>query len=264
MTAEKLSKRLRLNTRRILTFVIILVQLMVLSCSESGTTAKKSDRLENADIATLEEARNHFYSGEKAEAIALLKTIESDLDGEVDYFMGLSILNSNPKQPYEHSAFTHFMKASDLGHTLAMHEIGRSYEEGVGVKRDILKSIDWYRKSDKAESNNTQLDIIRFQEDNGELTKKNHTDHFLSIQSQAEAGDVDAQLSLAKMYDVGSVVQEDTNKMLYWYTASAKKGDQYAQLMLGYFYCRGDSITKNIELAKKWLKKSERNVECNN
>lgn len=76
----------------------------------------------------------------------------------------------------------------------------------------------------------------------------------LAIQSQAEAGDISAQLSLAKTYDTGATVQEDHNKMLYWYTVSAKNGNQHAQLMLGYFYCTGGSITKNIELEKNGLK----------
>lgn len=264
MIVKNISSRLKFTTRRKLTLVIILVQLMVLSCSETDSTEKEINRVEKTDAATLEEAKNHFYSGEKTEAIALLKTIKSNLDGEVDYFMGLSIINSPPKQSYEKIAFTHFVNASDLGHPLAMHEVGRSYEGGIGVDRDILKSIDWYRKSEKLESSKSTLDIIRFQEVNGELAKQSISDHLSAIQSQAKAGDIDAQLSLAKMYDIGAAVQEDHHKMLYWYTVSAKNGNQHAQLMLGYFYCKGGSITKNIELAKKWLKKSERNVECNN
>ncbi len=73
----------------------------------------------------------------------------------------------------------------------------------------------------------------------------------------AEAGQPDAQLALAKMYDYGLGVVRDHAEAIRWYRIVAEtEGWPEAQRELGLAYLSGEGIKADLKLAAKWLRKA--------
>ena len=60
-----------------------------------------------------------------------------------------------------------------------------------------------------------------------------HQKAFDLLVGAAEKGDKEAQLSLGKMYENGTVVHQDYVKAAEWYTKAAEQGLREAQFALG-------------------------------
>jgi TPR repeat protein len=70
----------------------------------------------------------------------------------------------------------------------------------------------------------------------------------------ALAGDVDQQKYLAKLMMEGNeYFPPDKVAGLKWYEMAADQGDDYAQVMLGWYYARGEHCELNYEKAIPWL-----------
>ena len=45
------------------------------------------------------------------------------------------------------SAFEGFSEYAKMGNATAQYYLGKMYEDGLGVSRDYVKAVEWYRKS---------------------------------------------------------------------------------------------------------------------
>jgi TPR repeat protein len=68
----------------------------------------------------------------------------------------------------------------------------------------------------------------------------------------AEQGNVEAELQLGQMYDLGQGVAQDYKTAVKWYTLSAEQGNARAQFYLGLMYAKGDGLTQDYKTAVKW------------
>ena len=71
----------------------------------------------------------------------------------------------------------------------------------------------------------------------------------------ADAGDVDAQFNLAKMYELGNGVVQNNKKAVKWYRRAAEANYIPAQYKLGLMYETGDGVAQNRynnQEAMKW------------
>ena len=76
---------------------------------------------------------------------------------------------------------------------------------------------------------------------------------FAAWRPLAEAGDADAQVSLAALYLNGLGVAADPAAALAWYRRAAEAGDPVAQLNLGDLTARGIGVAKNPLEGLVWL-----------
>src|SRR5580692_4022939 len=76
------------------------------------------------------------------------------------------------------------------------------------------------------------------------------------LKSRAEDGDVQAQLALAKAYDLGEGVPKDEEKAVQWWEKAAEHGNASAQVSLGGVYSLGAGVPKNYAAAVRWWKKA--------
>lgn len=74
----------------------------------------------------------------------------------------------------------------------------------------------------------------------------------------AEAGDVEAQLSVAGLYGEGLGVGADASRAAHWYRKAAEQGDPVAQLNLGDLYYRAEGVERDLAQAYFWLTLSAR------
>jgi S1-C subfamily serine protease len=78
-------------------------------------------------------------------------------------------------------------------------------------------------------------------------------DDFKEAKKGAESGDVEAQLTVGIMYDLGQGVPQNFTEALKWYTQAANKGNPIAQNNLGVMYLNGSGTAQNFVDAAKWI-----------
>lgn len=100
--------------------------------------------------------------------------------------------------------------AGYIGKSEAQYALGRMYENGYGVEKNINDSLNWYKKS-------------------------------------ANSDNILAQLYLAKMYEDEKLKIKDMKQAIYWYTKSAQNGNEIAQFNLGSIYYDRESPLESIK-----------------
>ena len=61
----------------------------------------------------------------------------------------------------------------------------------------------------------------------------------------AKAGNVEAQASLAALYNKYDGINENQRKAFFWYYTAAMRGHAESQCMLGSMYYRGNGTSKD-------------------
>lgn len=202
--------------------------------------------------AKLENAKELYYAGETKKSKEIISSILGCCDGEEYYYLALiSEMNGD-----EHQSFSNYKQAAENGFPPAMPPLSRSYRLGLGVKVNIIKSIDWERKSKKIErhrgvdisfidsKNNAPIDIL-------EKWKK-----------KAKEGDAYAHYRLAKIYDEGLLENQNLLLAFNHYQKASELGNVEAKLMTGYFYCKGITQNKNKDKANKILSSIQKDFIC--
>lgn len=105
----------------------------------------------------------------------------------------------NQRCSNEHGAFEWYRKAAEQGHPDAMESLGMMYESGIGVLRDYVEALKWYRKA---------ADHIR-------VPKLEYIQKGLTRESQRMLG---------LMYENGIGVPRDYAMALKWYLKAAEQG----------------------------------------
>jgi len=78
-------------------------------------------------------------------------------------------------------------------------------------------------------------------------------DSFRDLLDKAKAGDAAAQVAVAKKYDNGDGVPENTDQAAFWFRKAADQGNADAQNSLGVAYRLGRGVEKDPKEAMKWF-----------
>lgn len=76
---------------------------------------------------------------------------------------------------------------------------------------------------------------------------------FIEWRRLAEAGDVEARVALAGLYESGLGVSQDDRAAAGWYERAARQGHLVARLNIGEFYSRGIGVARDRARAWVWL-----------
>ena len=109
--------------------------------------------------------------------------------------------------------------AAGQGIASAQCDLATLYGEGVGVDKDIARSVFWYRKA-------------------------------------ADQGIASAQHAMGVAYYAGSGVQSDIAEALSWFRRAAVQGFDLAQFNLGVIYEEGHGVPRDIPTAIHWYRKA--------
>ena len=101
------------------------------------------------------------------------------------------------------------------GDAIAQYSLGYMYDQGLGVAKDYLEAVKWYRLA-------------------------------------AEQGAVEAQVNLGTMYFHGHGVPQDNEEAVKWFRQTAEQGDARGQLNLGTMYDTGLEVLKDPAVAYMW------------
>ena len=160
------------------------------------------------------------------------------------YFNGKGI-----PQDYKQAHYW-FLKAADKGEPWAMCALGLMYINGNGVPQDYKQAYYWYLKAaDKG--NAVAMYDLGVMLQNGKGTKENldKAIYWFNKSLSLTPGDPSILEHLGTTYEK----QQNYRVAFNYYLKSAKLGDPYSQMSIGYFYHNGlGTIQDNIE-AYAWL-----------
>jgi V8-like Glu-specific endopeptidase len=111
------------------------------------------------------------------------------------------------------------LDASHINHVYVQLVLGRMYEEGAGVTKDLKQAAAFYQKA-------------------------------------ADQGFANAQSNLGWMYCYGYGVQQDYNQAIAWYQKAADQGNAFAQDLLGDIYYYGYGVQQDYNQAREWYQKA--------
>ena len=101
------------------------------------------------------------------------------------------------------------------GDAAAQYNLGVCYYNGIGVEKDYVEAVKWYRKA-------------------------------------AEQGRARAQSTLGVRYANGEGVEKDYVEAVKWYRKAAEQEEAFAQFMLGFCYYNGNGVAKDFVDAYAW------------
>jgi len=154
---------------------------------------------------------NNFGEGRDTNSVQAVQSLEA----YAKYKMG----------QYEEARHIWLMLA-EKNNTSAIINLANIYEQGQGVERDLVKSVEWLMKA-------------------------------------AELNDTRGQYQLAMAYEKGLGVERNLDQAAYWLRKAAEQGDGTAQFNLGVMLATnyGEGLTtssyKQRVKALEWLKKAD-------
>ena len=114
------------------------------------------------------------------------------------------------------------------GDPQAQLELGKAYETGDGVPKDISEALNWYRKAAEGEHAEAQY-YLGYCFEYGRGISQNFTDAVNCYRKAAEQGHPGAQYKLALALETGSGVTRDFAEAANWYRKAAEQGTAEAK-----------------------------------
>lgn len=110
----------------------------------------------------------------------------------------------------------------------ALFNMGYMYCNGIGIKQDFDKGIEWYKKAADA-GNSGAMNNIGYMYFSGEGVKQDYSKAYKWYKKAADARDSVAMSNIGYLYEHGEGVKQDYNKALEWYTKAFNEGDEDAK-----------------------------------
>lgn len=152
-------------------------------------------------------------------------------------------------------AFKWFLRASELGLSDAIGDVGNLYRDGNGITQDINKAIEYYKKSIVRGCGWAAKCVadIYYTDGNG-FTDYNEALEF--YMKGAELNDADSMNYVGLFYAKGDVVKENKFTAFNWFRKAAEYGSIAGQSNLAIYYKYGMGCDIDLEKAKEWALKA--------
>ena len=108
---------------------------------------------------------------------------------------------------------------AEQGDAEAQYGLGICYYDGLGVTKNAVEAVKWFRKA-------------------------------------AEQNDAEAQEELGGCYERGEGVAKDEGEAVKWFRKAAEQNSASAQYVLGIRYNKGQGVAKDEGEAVKWFRKA--------
>ncbi|MDU8912172.1 tetratricopeptide repeat protein [Aestuariicoccus sp. MJ-SS9] len=140
-----------------------------------------------------------------------------------------------------------YAQAAEAGNAAAQNRLGQYYHEGLGVARDAAAARRWLGAAAAQGDPQHVHDLAAVLEAGGDPADLPRA---AALYAQAaEAGHVDAAVSLGVMYQNGTGVAQDYERARALYEGPAAAGHARAQNNLGLLYVRGHGVAQDYERA---------------
>lgn len=142
----------------------------------------------------------------------------------------------------------------------AMYELGRCYEQGIGMDVNLTNAYLWYAQAYSMSSHKESQIRLLFVKN--KLKKVKNTDFNILDKEvnrfvAAQKGDADAQYELALDYYAGrKPLQKNLEYSVFWFVKAAMQGHPVAMCNLGMFYEDGIYFKSDRSTAIGWFEKA--------
>ena len=168
--------------------------------------------------------------------------------------------NEDTAQRYYKQALSGFLKieSDDMADDNLFYKIGAMYKNGLGTEKDIIKAIDYFKRSAEMNNNNGLYEYgkaLLFGEhilqDKGKAVKL--------LEKAIRLENINAKRFLALEYISGEHLEQDTEKGFAMLTECADSGDAFACYKVGKIYLNGEIVLQDLDKAEKYLLLAEDN-----
>jgi len=151
--------------------------------------------------------------------------------------------------------FNEQMVEANKGDVMAMYEIGRMYERGRGVKEDISKAINWFKKASKkgSDSAHARLGVLYF---TGVGFTKSYSKARSHLSTAAKKNNSTAQYYLGQLLEKGYVGKRNYTAALALYKKAAESGHYQAKARIA-------KVQKAINRSRAETKKAKKAKQAN-
>jgi len=140
-----------------------------------------------------------------------------------------------------------YEKAAEQGDPTAENGLGKLYHAGFGVTRDVPMALHWLSQAASAGTAQFLFDYASVLETpEGGAAFAEAAEYY---RRAAEAGHLEASVSLAVLFQNGTGVPQDLDQARVLYEAAAQVAHPRALNNLGLLYVRGDGIAQNYDHA---------------
>ena len=139
-------------------------------------------------------------------------------------------------------------KLWDAGFSVAAHQLGKCWRDGMGVLPDDEQAELWFRRAAEAGHDFSQYALGKL------LQSQKRMEEAVSWYEKAAAqGNSYAAYRLGKLYLEGKDVPKNAARAVEYLTDAAQEGNQYAQYALGKLYLAGEDVSQDREQAYSWF-----------
>ena len=149
-------------------------------------------------------------------------------------------------------------RAEKLNDAKAMTLLGEIYGEGLGVKRDLKKSFDWYQRAVKA-GDVSALFAVGMQYMQGIGVKRDRDEGAKWLRRAADKGHAAAAYNLPLLYLEGQVFRQDFAEAAKLMRVAAEKDIPDAQHAMAIFHQEGQGVKQDLSESVRWLRRAAQN-----
>ena len=166
---------------------------------------------------------------------------QSPNDGRLIFQLGRAYQKANNFA----GAIYQYRRAAEQGFALAQSNLGKMYQDGLGVPKDLGQAVAWYRKAAEQGFAAAHSNLgVMYQ--NGWGVPKNFGQAVAWYRKAAEQGFAAAHSNLGVMYQNGSGVPKNFGQAVAWYRKAAEQGFAAAHSNLGVMYQNGWGVPKDF------------------
>ena len=135
------------------------------------------------------------------------------------------------------------------GYTIAAHQLGKAYRDGLGISIDRKAAAEWFQKSAEAGNTCSAYALGKLLLEQGQISQAIHW-----LRHAAEQNDPYAQYRLGKLLLTGAEgVPKDVDAAIQLLKDSATQGNSFAQYTLGKLYLLGQEMQADREEALRYF-----------
>ena len=166
------------------------------------------------------------------------------------YRRAKSILDAADADPSEKSmALVTLHRLWEEGYTIAAHQLGKAYQDGLGISIDRKAAAEWFQKSAEAGNTCSAYALGKLLLEQGQIPQALHW-----LRQVAEQNDPCAQYRLGKLLLTGAEgVPRDAVAAIKLLTDSATQGNSFAQYTLGKLYLLGQEMQADRKEALRYF-----------
>lgn len=168
--------------------------------------------------------------------------------------------NEETAQRYYKAALSGFLKLESKGQAddNLYYKLGSMFKNGFGTEDDILKAIDYFKRSAQLNNKNGLYEYGKALL-LGENIPKDKEKALELLEKSIKLENINAKRFLALEYLSGEHLEQDIEKGLTMLNECADSGDTFACYKLGKIYFKGEIVLQDLEKAEKYLLSAEDN-----